>query len=470
MRLSDELEPKLPEIRRWAEDLFSNQELRPYGLHFDENGAVAFDRSNPMNQPQLGGNQWTEEDIQQLIATVRDKVDRFYADLETLLAAFRAYYDLDSLDFTVLAGTLGGQKGQVGGPPTNIHSRIGYAEHYWVAPVDGLINAKDWDGGEDGAAANFERQLLRPFHDAVQQQQGYVTVLAIVAQLYHDYLARMRDALLAVADECIDALGGPARVTAGELTTKVNALSAVSLALGVLSLFPPAAPVAGPTSVWTGAVALEMALTTDSASGPKNLPSLYRDTVWEVLQATREMLTTVDRYLTDADDKVSKALDEALNSTSSLASPGLTIHPPDAADQPANANFNTLTVQSEPGVPLSQDKVVVSVVDVYKAGKVNLLGAAAQYAEAATELAACTTPASLTRFFPRSVPKFHAARTILAGIFENTRQVLERSAEALMAIAMNYQTTDDRSAEALAQMEMYSTPDPNPEPTRVGGV
>src|SRR5688500_13896796 len=101
MRLADELEPKLLEIRRWAMELFAVTELHKYGLHFDDRGQVAIDWANPMNQPTLG-QQWDEEAQRQLIATVQEQTSRLHSDLDALLARFRAYYDLDSLDLTAL--------------------------------------------------------------------------------------------------------------------------------------------------------------------------------------------------------------------------------------------------------------------------------------------------------------------------------------------------------------------------------
>ena len=47
---------------------------------------------------------------------------------------------------------------------------------------------------------------------------------------------------------------------------------------------------------------------------------------------------------------------------------------------------------------------------------------------------------------------------------------LEASAEALMTIAKNYQTTDARIREAFTQIGQLETPPPNPEPKHLGGV
>jgi hypothetical protein len=469
VRVADEIEPRIPEIRRWAEDFFVSTELRQYGLYLDANGEAALDPASPMNQSQMGGGgmqSWTQEEREILYAKVREQVTRFHQELPILLAAFTAYNDLDSLDLTVLTGTLGGQVAQAGGAPTNIHARIGYAESYWVAPVDGLITAEDWWGD---AATNFKTELLHPFHDAAELQRGYVTELARVAQSYHDHMAKMSEALVAVADECISALGGPGRVTAGEITEMVTGLSITSIVAGVIGFFPPAAIAAGAMSVGAGIVSFVAPLAMDPAPGPP-LHELHGDTVWAVFSATREVLATMDMFRADTDDKLSKALDAAMNSTSSLAHPGLAVDPPSLADDPARASFNHLTVGSEPGVPLNKDKVVVSIVKVYQAGQVNLAGAAAQYAQAKAELASCTPPGSVTRFFPRSTAKYEEARRLFDGILDRTRQALEASAQALMTIAKNYQTTDDRIGEAFNQIGRLETPPPNPEPERLGGI
>lgn len=469
MRLAEKINPKLPEIRRWAENFFEAGELRPYGLYFDPTGAVALDPANPMNQPQSssqGMAAWTPEERETLYAKVRDDVGRFYTELDQLIAAFGPYGELDPLDLTGLLGELGGQGVGSGQAPTTVYARIGYADSSGIAPVDDLINADDWSGWSGNAAKTFELQLLQPFHQAAELQQQYVRELALVVQAFHDHVGKMSEALVAVADECIDALGGPTRTSADDMARLVNDLSITSIVAGALGFFVPAA---GGVSLGAGIISYVAPLAVDTAPGPP-LEQLQGETVWDVLRATRHVLATMEDFRADNDGKLARALDDAMNSTSSLAHPSLTVEPPDLADDPGQASFGQLTVGSVAGVPLDKDKVVVSVVNLYRACKVHLAGAAAQYDQAAAQLKACEVAPPVAAFFPSSKGRYDEARRLLQGILARARDSLTASAETLMTIAKNYQTTDDRIREAFDQIGRLQTPDATPAPERLGGV
>ncbi|GAA4459853.1 hypothetical protein [Phytohabitans houttuyneae] len=468
MRLADELEPKLVEIRRWAMELFAANELHKYGLHFDDRGEVAFDWANPMNQPTLG-QQWDEEAQRQLIATAQEQTSRFNSDLDALLARFRAYYDLDSLNLTALVGLLGGQSAEPppDGPPATIHDRIGYAD-LTVAEVSALIVEWQWQGD---AAQTFHSRFLVPFHDTSLRQRAYVYQMAVTAQTLHDYVIAIGNALLMAAEECLAALGKPGiPPTEEEFASAMLGLSIASVVFGALSLFPPLAPVAGPISLGAGVVTLAAPYVVDPRANP-GVAEVGADggTVWEVIQATWQTLTTIEQSFTDGDVKLSAALAEVLTSERALANPGMAMDPPQIAN-PGAETFEALTLNRSTGVPLDRDPVVLTVVALYRAGKVNLAGAAGQYAQASRELAFCMTPGSLARFFPRSVEEFEDARIRLDGLLTRTEEALDAAGVAVVDAATAFQLSDDQAAEFIRRTADLRTPSAVPEPGRVGGV
>lgn len=118
---------------------------------------------------------------------------------------------------------------------------------------------------------------------------------------------------------------------------------------------------------------------------------------------------------------------------------------------------------------LAESQVVASVVDIYRAGYVNLPGAAEQFGQAATILDSCTMSVSVNRFFPRSIPKFDEARDNLGGILRRTSTSLADSGAALVETALGYGDTDEEGAEAMRQIGEIDPPPslvPDTDPRR----
>jgi hypothetical protein len=475
MRVADELAPRMVEIRRWAMELFLSTEIRPIGLLVDASGRVAFDPASPMNQPQYE-QQWDEEARQQLVAVGQERLSRLESDLQWIEDRFRSYYDLDSLDLTAMGGDLGLFRTAIRGelPPTNIADRIAYADVDLVAEVKDLIVESQWLKGDEpawggNAALAFREGFLKPFSSAAQLHQWYLRELGIVAQTYHDYVIEIGKALCQVADICIGELGGGAGViTEQELTDTVNKLSIASIVAGVLAFIPALAVPTGAASV--GAGITSFALPFASEPVPKRYVSFTGGTLWEILDATRNALNTVEEVFTDGDVRLAAKLWESLHSGIGFANPSLTVNPPGVASRPGGPSFGSLSIDSVPGVPLNQDPVVVSIVDLHRAGTVCLAGAAAQYAQAAQELWGCEVAGSVRKFFPRSVDGFDKARDLLHSILNGTDVALEAAGDALVAIARNYRLSDERADEVLRQIDQFRTPGAVSEPARAGGV
>lgn len=457
MSLEYELEPKLNEIERLALEWY-NDFLRINKFHF-ENGAVVADASQ-FAEPSWGAPPPSREDRER---PMRENWRIFSDHLAVLRSRFQAFYELDPLDYTILVGKLGGtaRLAPPEGPPTSVFDRIGYADQTWMAPVDGMINESQWSGR---AATTFHQQFLTTFHGAAAQQQAYARLLGVTAQAYHEGVVNAQTALLRIADTCIARLNGD-HGTPGYADT-MESLSVASILAGALAFFPPLAVSAGAVSLTTSILGYA------AGKAPTGDPYEAKDVAGyeapEIIVSTYDAVVAVEAALARLDERLANCMAWDLVDPASFASPGLRLSRPALAD--SHADLGRLTIQSVPGVPLEQDAVVVSVRDLYKAGYVNLAGAAGQYAEAQEKLATCAPTPAANRYFPRSVRTFEA-RDVLGGILEHTRQILAAVGIALVECANDYEMGDAAQAEYLRQVgQLFPPTAEEPVPSRAGGI
>jgi hypothetical protein len=456
--LEDELEPKLHEIerlaQRWYEDF-----LRANKFHL-ENGTVVAD-DGQFAESTWGAPPPSREDRER---PMRENWRIFNDNLAVLRSRFRGFYELDPLDYTILVGKMGGT-GRVAppeGPPTSVFDRIGYADQTWMDPVDGMINQKQWSGP---AATTFHEQFLVKFDSAAAQQQAYARLLGVTAQAYHEGVVKAHEALLRIADTCIARLiedyGTPG------LADTMETLSITSIIAGALAFFPALAVPAGTVSLSTSV--LGYAAAKAPTGDPYEAAEVEGYAAPEIIVSTYDAVIAVEASLARLDEALTNCMNWDLVDPASFASPGLRLSRPTLADN--QDNMGQLTIQSVPGIPLTQDAVVVSIVDLYTAGFVNMAGAAGQYAEAEAKLATCALPGASNRYFPRAVITFTEARDVLAGILRDTREIIVAVGSALVECANGYELTDAQEAEYLRQVGQVYVPIPEePGGNRVGGV
>jgi hypothetical protein len=437
MSLEDELEPKVNEISRLALERYAEL-LRGTGFKLDGNGSIVVNPDEPSFRDDPPKIHKQREDVW------RENWRVFNDLLNEVLYRFRAFYRLDPLDFTTMLSRLGGTRRGVApadGRPTSVHDRLTHADDQWVSRVEGMIKEGHWDGP---AADTFDDDFLQHFHRAVEQQKAYVRELGLVAQSYHDAAAAAGKDLGRIADACIARLKG--RHDDSEWITD---LSVVSIIAGALSLFPPIATVAGVVSLGAGITGF---VASEGASGDQTPERLRIDghEPRAIIQSTWVAILGIEGLLGDLDDALGRGLNQDLQGSSSFASPGLRLPRPDVADHPDQ--FGRMNVGNPPGVPLAKSPVVASIVDLYRAGYVNLPGAAYEYDQAAAKLGSCTIAQPLARFFPRSIPLFHEARDVLEGILRNTSDSLAGAGHALVQVATSYHLTDEENAEAMRRI------------------
>jgi hypothetical protein len=449
-RLVDEMPPKLAEIERLALQWFKDY-LQVNKFMLDDQGNVVPDPRQPQDPVVVPPALSPDEAARPMREEWRILSD----NLMTLRSRIEAFYGLDPLDYTVMVGKLGGTEHQVaraGGAPTSVYDRIEYAFGEWVLPVDGLINEQQWTGK---AATSFQTRFLKPFHLASRQQQAYALSLAVVAQTCHEAVTTAHRYLLNIADTCIARLngesGGPGQAD------DVEALSWTSMISGALSLFPPLSAIMGTISFTTSVAGYVRG----KQDEPPNEAPIEGTAAPQIIESTHQVVTTVEQGLAELDATLAGLLDQDLDSRTGFASPDLRLERPALADGPHT--METLTIDKY-DVPMNPD-VVVAVADVYKAGYVNLPGAAGQYTAAAAALDTCVPGGSAAAYFGRSLARFGEARNMLAGILRNTAESLSDAGAALVACATEYQLTDAEQAEYIRRVGELVPPEADPPST-----
>jgi hypothetical protein len=487
MRLREQMEPKLDEIRRLAKQRFVLVDLHESGLHFDRSGNVDIDYNSPSNHAHETGPAWYDDPVARQAAI--DRGVAMSADLDEFLqylsGKVEPLLDLDPLDLTGVLGTLGGapERSPTDNPtavtggtkypsstelsitdsPTTVAGRIGYAYSECFSKVDELFEHEHWSGP---AALEFQSDFVTQFQGVSVNQREMIRALGITVQVLHDLIDQAVDALLLVADQCIGALGGPAApITSGQRDDQVMMASWGSLITGVLSFFPVIGKPAGVVSLF--AAADSMFVLPKQAVGPNPVgTSVGGHFTIEVIQSTSAAVDEVQTFYLNQDADFANALNNELSGKTLVTSTKLAIVPYSVQGNP---NFGTLPRPVQPGVPIERTYVVVEVGQLYQAGKVHLAGAAAQYAQAASDQQGCTVYGSSTVLIPRSAGAFNDASGLLATGLRQTGEGLSTASEALMQIARDYQLTDEENAAMLRNVDGLQAPAAE-QPRRIGGI
>jgi hypothetical protein len=413
-----------------------------------------------------------------------DADDQNVVDLvDELAARFEGYSDLtDFLDLTLVVGRLGGKLETLSAAPTTVYDRIRFANAHWVTPVRDLIDEKDWHGeeyerdwsshayhGNDAAARDltgglsgnvwrgtaadvFHDWFIVPFHKAALQQMACAKILSLAAEVYRDGVSRMQNDILAIADACIGTLKGVVhaegdnsfiniRFDFNDSSGTSGSLSIVSIGTGIVALFvPEVAVVLGVVSIGAGIVS-HLAATAEEARSAVEWHVEGTATA-AILNSTWDALNRFEQSVYDRDTELADGLRSDLDNNEAFASPALEVEQPDITSD----SFGQLR-------SMESSLTIESIVDLYRAGFVNLPAAAEEYDYAATNLGDSQVPLWLRRYFPVSTWSFEEARGRLSGIVRRTRDKLAGAGEALVETASEYELTDDQSAEVLREFE-----------------
>jgi hypothetical protein len=456
MSLEDELGPKLREIERLALEWYELF-LRQFGFKWDGRGSVMLDPERPQSS---GISVGPPLSVEEQIRPMQENWRIFNDDLQVLLQYFRSFYALAPHEVTAAYEKIGGSTGDVGdGANTTVHDRLGLAFDPWFIGVRDLIVAGDWSGP---AAGTFHQVFVVPFTRMTQVQQACVRELATTVQGYRVAIDDAFKTLLEIADACIYRMQNPA----GLSTTEVHVLSVASIATGLLAFFPPVALAAGAVSVFTAVWTYFDSL--KASAEPNFTVEIGGRSPHDTVLSTYKAVTAVEDKLARLDEGLAGALNEDL--TSGKAFDHDSVRLPRSGSPGLDGDIGKLTVDSVPGVPLSENKVVTSLVKLHRAGDTNLAIVADQYGAASSILDGCAVSGGMYRFLPRSVQKYNEARSLLGGILAETRDRVAAVGEALVQVANNYQVTDERRAEVLRQISLLPEPYVGDEAPRAGGV
>jgi hypothetical protein len=430
MSFREELAEKVAEIERLAKEMYGLR-LRAQGLMVGEDGTLVDDPEMPAPIHPV--------DIDQEGLMYRGLLSY----LEQIKTRFELYYYLNTDEMVDLAAKIGGLKDSFSdGSPYTAFDRVDHADDEWMRPVLEMIDAEEWSGD---AAQTFYDDFLMEFHNAAERQMACTRVLGMAAMAAYKGVIAAQDDLLAIADASITAFQPD-----GETNVSMT-LNITSILAGVAGLFltGPAAVGAGVISVGTSIASL-FAGTPDSPEkewqvGGLNAPQIL-ESIWESLMTFEEGVDAQDRQMAEA-------LGHDVDSPNCFSSAGLRLPEPSIDGGFGQHRVGTVV----PGVPISENEVVVTVIALQEAGSRNLPSAAYQYEQAASQLSD-TMPASFSRLFPRTASTFQQARANVRGAVSDIRWDLKDAGEDLLEVARTYPTTDEQNAEIMRQIEMMMPP------------
>jgi hypothetical protein len=433
MSFQEDLAEKVAEIERLAKEMWGDR-LRAQGLMVGEDGTLVDhpDMPAPMHPVDVDQEELLYRGLLSYVDQVKNR--------------FELYYYLDTNEMVDLAAKIVGLKDSFSdGTPYTAFDRIDHADDEWMRPVLEMIDAEEWSGP---AARTFYDDFLMAFHDAAERQMACTRVLGMAAMAAYKGVIAAQDDLLAIADASIEAFrpGGETNIS---MTLNVTSILAGVAGLFLLTAPPVAGATAGVISVGTG-IASMFAGTPDTPDKEWEVsgvnPPQILESIWESLMKFEEGIAEQDRQM-------GESLGQDVDSPSCFGSAGLRLPDPNIDGGFGQHEVGTVV----PGVPLSENEVVVTVIALQEAGSRNLPSAAYQYEQAASQLSD-TMPASFSRLFPRTASSFQEARARVRGAVSDISWDLKNAGEDLLAVARTYPTTDEQNAEILRQIEMILPP------------
>lgn len=414
MGLPDELEPILEEIRAQAENRYRFAMSEVPGKDLDP--------------------EWFARDHRNYMGSVDDLLNRF-----------REFYVLDQHDFQTNLHLLtrpSEEKPKLGDSvplvncpsPFTVFGKIFFADVNYVRPVLELIYTEQWNSP---AATAFHNEFLVPFREAADWQGAYVKELGLAAEMFRSTADAARKGIKTIAQGCLSALNYQQLFLDGDSGDWHDALGALSLFTAAVALLLPASPAA----VVVGGISLASGLAGQPPRDDKpNLLILFDDGPQNILIQTERAISELWGMVFDMDDTIAAGLETDLESTDRFVSPNLR---PGTAILTASM-YSRLDIKDADGLP--PDQVVVSILQLARAGYANMPGAAREYSSAISDLDAGHVPDVMTKLFPRSIGKFNAAVGLLTWILYDTRDRLTRAGEAMVEAARAYRGTDEENA------------------------
>jgi hypothetical protein len=441
MPLQYEFEPKLTDIGRLAREMYRKR-FRGLGLMLDESGLVVRDPHGLYLSP--------PPDLAEENARWRE----FLGTVDTLCARIRQFYVFDAVSLFVMGGQLtGSQSGTEAGSAGSVDGRLNYAATVWMPEVRELVVREDWTGT---AAGSFQDNFVQPFGVAAYYQMCCLRELSVTAYSWAEGVSAAIKDLRAIVDSCIAALGGPGG--GGDGVSRHDIYNMIGILSGVVGYVPhPLVAVAANTIGLTVQFIsmLDKEAEHDKTDGPKPELAVDGASAPDVISSTMNALSILERAISDLDLQLDSGLRQ------DLWSPDLFRNSRRRLDSPTLASGDPLgdpTGTRAPGIPASKDPVVANIVNIYRAGKVNIAGAADEYSQARSMLEACEPDPGLKQYFKRSVDTFNEGRKDLLTVLSDMTVALHNTSNVLIAVAVSYEVTDEQSSEVFRRIGEIQAP------------
>jgi hypothetical protein len=453
MGFYEELTGKIAEVREAAEQAFVERysewslTLGPGG-RLEQIGAPGSD-GRPGHEV-LG----SDEPVRQEWEAFRRSVIDLQARLDTYLDM--GHYGIAPMSrYREELGGVAAGAASLGGEAT-VFGFVRTAEDY-LMDVRDLVTEEEWTGP---AAADFQLALGDPLQLALVLQKAYVQELNISLNCLWQVVEQTRIDILKIVDAVIGAFRGPDV----SLTDVLNLISigttAAGLALG-----------GGPVALTLGTVSLTSGLGSTLLGGQDS----YTADEWaverifdaiglvvqEVVASADDALDRLDTRIAEYDRQLSAAMD--LNRIPAGPPPPLDILGYDPAHPNRELALSSPCIKvAQPTVTTGESfgeytgNLTVELEDLRAAGTDKLPVAADQLDSAAVYVRGMVLPTWLTRFFPGFKASWEGCATDLATVFGEAGSRFRESGTALLDIAENYRSSDDRAAQGVQAVGLPS--------------
>lgn len=370
---------------------------------------------------------------------------QFDSHLDYLMDELEKCYALDRHQFTTSITLLGGQEYDSGS--WTVYGQLRSASDDWMRPVLGLVRTGQWTGP---AAETFERNFLTPFNDASELQMACVRELTLALACFKEATIETQDKLVALVGNAIAKLEED---SFPDVVTVLNWVSLVTTAAGY-ALGPNTL---GATSLGAGALSMILdAASREPGEEPEELEVVGHKAVF-ILESLAERYAKLKTSMLDFDHKMHESLRRDMEHSSSFGSSDLELSRPEVADRPDQ--FGRLEITAAAAVPIDENPVVESIVDLYRSGEINLPHAAGLYSRAARTVEQVEVPSDPPALFWRAPVTFRDLQRQISAVMSRTADSLTDAGAALAHIAQNYELCDEERAEAMRQIGEMMPPE-----------
>lgn len=428
MAFSETLYEKLTELRAALKQRYASD----FGFIVTEDGGLALEERT---SPEYDSRKQAEAQL-------------FFFDVEMLCGQIMQYDSLDPAPYRRTITALGVDHNVGEGAPS--WTTFGFLDQTvdlaHMAGVLGLIDGGEWQGR---AAGVFEENFVKQFFVVLASQRKALYELALLIEFYHQATTRVQQDLVDVIDNGISALRGRQIHMDG-----FGVVSTIASVAGLIA-FPELSLAAAIDWVSLGTGFLSVLATAEDPVQDGGY-TIEGDDAPAILASISRGLRRLDDAMDANDREIADQLCQALDSVSSFRNPQLELVYPFTGGSP---DFGRMWLSADADVPIENDQVVVSLVDLYEAAQRHIPDTALLYDAAKASIAHLRLPKkSYLRHWRRSREYAEQVVDRLVEIFRRSHDALIDVSDTLTQIATDYELTDCQSAEFNRQIAERFSP------------